>query len=139
MNTPTDLLNTVQLPIITNKVKAPLPEHILCYARSLRKNQTDAEHLIWFLLRGRRFADKKFRRQYPIGNFILDFYCHEIKLAVELDGGQHNEDMNDHYDTARTEWLKQQGIHVVRYWNHDVLQRTEIVLQSLWDEIHNRF
>ena len=68
-----------------------IPARILEYARDLRSNHTDAEQLLWGLLRSRRFAGKKFRRQHPIGRYILDFYCHESKLAVELDGGQHND------------------------------------------------
>jgi very-short-patch-repair endonuclease len=67
--------------------KPAIPEDIFKYARELRRNQTDAEQLLWGLLRDRRFAGKKFRRQHPVGRYILDFYCHELKLAIELDGG----------------------------------------------------
>ena len=63
---------------------------ILQYAKELRKNSTDVEKIFWGVLRNRRFAGLKFRRQHPVNNFIIDFYCEERKLAIELDGGQHN-------------------------------------------------
>ena len=113
-----------------------IPTQILEYARSLRGSQTDAEQLLWGLLRSRRFAGKKFRRQHPIGRYILDFYCHENKLAVELDGGQHNDGEAKLRDDSRSGFLGEQGIRVVRFWNHDVLQQTESVLESLWHEVH---
>ena len=113
-----------------------IPTRILEYARNLRGNQTDAEQLLWGLLRGHRFAGKKFRRQHPVGRYILDFYCHENKLAVELDGGQHNDGETKTRDDKRSRFLKEQGIRVVRFWNHDVLLQTESVLESLWQEMH---
>ena len=116
--------------------RVPIPAQILEYARSLRGGQTDAEQLLWGLLRSRRFAGKKFRRQHPIGRYILDFYCHECKLAVELDGGQHNDGEAKLRDDRRSEFLDEQGIRVVRFWNHDVLQQTESVLESLWQDVH---
>ena len=116
--------------------KLPLSADILDYARHLRINQTDAEQLLWGLLRSRRFAGKKFRRQHPVGRYILDFYCHECKLAVELDGGQHNDGEGKLRDDRRTRFLEEQGIRVVRFWNHDVFLQTESVLESLWHEVH---
>ena len=113
-----------------------IPARILEYARDLRSNHTDAEQLLWGLLRSRRFAGKKFRRQPPIGRYILDFYCHESKLAVELDGGQHNDGETKLRDDSRSGFLKEKGIRVVRFWNHDVLLHTESVLESLWQEVH---
>jgi len=108
----------------------PLPKDTLAFARQLRKTQTDAEHLLWQRLRDRRLADAKFQRQKPIGPYHLDFYCHEHKLAIELDGGQHME--NKPYDEARDRFLNEQGIRVVRYWNNQVLGETEAVLEDLW-------
>ena len=67
--------------------KISIPPNILKNARNLRKNLTDAEQLLWRLLRDRLFGNKKFRRQHPVGRYILDFYCHELKLAIEVDGG----------------------------------------------------
>ena len=113
----------------------PLPADILDHARRLRSNQTDAEQLLWGLLRARRFAGKKFRRQHPVGRYILDFYCHENKLAIELDGGQHNSGAARSRDERRSRFLEEQGIRVVRFWNHDVLLHTESVLESLWEEV----
>ena len=116
--------------------KPPIPPDILTHARSLRRRQTDAEQFLWGLLRDRRFAGRKFRRQHPIGRYILDFYCHERRLAVELDGGQHNEEEARSRDDRRSRFLREQGVRVVRFWNHDVLLRTDSALESLWDEVH---
>jgi type I restriction enzyme M protein len=104
-----------------------LPKYLLENARELRKNQTDAESLLWQLIRDRQIADCKFRRQHPVAPYILDFYCHEKKLAIELDGGQHNTESAIGQDHKRTEFLASQGITVLRFWNNDVLQNTEAV------------
>ncbi|MBD9512483.1 endonuclease domain-containing protein [Pseudomonas sp. PDM22] len=98
------------------------------FARQLRRRQTDAEFRLWGYLRDRRFLGLKFRRQVPSGRYVLDFYCHELRMAVELDGGQHLESA---YDIERDAWLVEQGIRVVRFWNHDVLARTDVVLEAL--------
>ena len=116
--------------------KPPIPPDILKNARSLRSKQTDAEQLLWGLVRDRRLAGKKFRRQHPIGRYILDFYCHECRLAVELDGGQHNDEETRSRDDRRSRFLREQGVRVVRFWNHDVFLQTDSVLESLWDEVH---
>lgn len=110
-----------------------IPEILLTHARELRKNSTDAEQLLWALLRDRQLLDCKFRRQHPLGSYILDFYCHEVKLAIELDGGQHTEDAQNKHDEKRSAWLQEQGITVLRFWNNEVLTNTEGVLQSLFD------
>jgi very-short-patch-repair endonuclease len=112
-------------------VAMPIPPELLIFARELRKKQTDAENLLWQVLRGRRFCGFKFRRQCPMHGYILDFYCHEAGLAVELDGGGHNEEEQRQYDEERTKILEAAGIHVVRFWNNDVLSNTEIVLEKL--------
>lgn len=116
--------------------KIPIPPNILENARNLRKNLTDAEQLLWRLLRDRLFANKKFRRQHPIGRYILDFYCHELKLAIEVDGRQHNVSSGRKYDEKRTRYLNEKGIRVVRFWSNDVLQETDSVLELLWREVH---
>ncbi len=117
------------------KKKAALPEKLLSYARELRASQTDAEKLLWKLLRSRRIAEAKFRRQHPLDNYILDFYCHEQKLAIELDGSQHFEDNAKNYDEKRTEYLNQQGIKVLRFDNRQMLVETEAVLEVIFNEI----
>jgi methylmalonyl-CoA mutase cobalamin-binding domain/chain len=117
----------------------PIPEALLERARELRKNATDAEQLLWKILRNRGFHDAKFRRQHPKEGFILDFYCHEAKLCVELDGSQHNEDEQVKYDEERTKILfERKDIRVIRFWNSDVLNKTEDVLNVLWDLLDER-
>ena len=115
--------------------KAPLPNEALAFARELRRSQTDAEALMWGLLRDRRLHGAKFRRQHPWPPYTLDFYCAELRLAVELDGSQHADSARD---ARRDAALAAAGISVVRYWNHDVLQRTESVLEDLWGRVEAR-
>jgi very-short-patch-repair endonuclease len=115
--------------------KAPLPQETIAFARTLRREQTDAETLMWMLLRDRRLHGMKFRRQHPVPPYTLDFYCHPLKLAVELDGSQH---LDSARDQARDAALNEAGIEVLRYWNHDVLARTEQVLDDLWNRIDHR-
>ncbi len=112
---------------------AQLPEELLRHAREMRKGATDAEHLLWQLLRDRRLANAKFRRQHTIGNYIVDFYCDAHRLVIELDGGQHAEQQS--YDAARTAFLEKQGLTVLRYWNNQVLGETEPVLQDIWRHV----
>ncbi len=98
-------------------------------ARALRKNQTDAERLLWKHLRSRQLQGYKFRRQVPIGNYIVDFVCLSQKIVIELDGSQHMNDMN--YDNRRTQYLALHGFKVVRFWNNEVLTQTNAVLETL--------
>ncbi len=97
-------------------------------ARKLRKRTTDAETILWRSLRSRRFGRFKFRRQHPLGNYVLDFYCDEAKLAIELDGGQHARKDQSVPDKARTAELEKRGIRVLRFWNNEVSQNFEGVL-----------
>jgi len=99
-------------------------------ARALRRNLTDAERFLWAKRRGRRFAEFKFRRQQPIGKYIVDFVCFERKLIVKLDGSQHV-DQRD-YDDARTAWLGTQGFRVLRFWNHEVLTEWNVIDEVIW-------
>ncbi|MDO5059694.1 MAG: endonuclease domain-containing protein [Neisseria sp.] len=99
------------------------------YARHLKQNMTLAEQRIWFHLRNKRLNSIKFRRQQTIGSYIVDFVSMEHKLVIELDGGQHSEQLV--YDEARTTFLKQQGFRVLRFWNNDVLQHTAAVLETI--------
>ena len=105
---------------------------LLEFAKVMRSNATDAENLMWQLLRNKYFMNLKFRRQHVIAPYIVDFFCHEIGLIVELDGGQHGTDDAIEYDAERTKFLEALGFKVVRYWNHDVLGNTEVVLDDLW-------
>jgi methylmalonyl-CoA mutase cobalamin-binding domain/chain len=109
----------------------PMPARILALARTLRTTTTNAEQLLWQLLRNRALNGVKFRRQHPIAGYVLDFYCHEAKLAIELDGSQHLERKAD-YDEKRTQALREEGIRVLRFWNNDVLNQTEVVLDEIW-------
>lgn len=95
--------------------------------------QTDAEKLIWFHLRKRQVAGFKFRRQYPIDNYILDFYCHERKIAIELDGSQHMQ--NREYDEKRNRGLQKYGIQIIRFWDNEVLQNIDSVLQVIYEKL----
>jgi very-short-patch-repair endonuclease len=103
--------------------------------RELRQNQTEAEKAFWAQVRNRQFRGMRFFRQYSIGPYILDFYCPALKIAIELDGGQHTQDERREYDVNRTEYLKTRGIRVVRYWNHDVLRNIDDVVKSLEKEV----
>jgi very-short-patch-repair endonuclease len=102
-------------------------------SRILRKNQTDAEKRIWMELRAGKVLGVKFRRQHPIGPYIVDFCTIERKLTIELDGGQHGERWAE--DAVRTDFLKNRGFKVIRFWNHEVLQNIEAVLEVIRVEL----
>jgi very-short-patch-repair endonuclease len=112
-----------------------VPPELLIFARELRQQQTDPENLLWNLLRDRRFCGFKFRRQHPLAGYIIDFYCQEKSLAVELDGGGHNKNEQLLYDAERTRILAGAGVTVVRFWNHEVLTATESVLDILYQRL----
>ncbi len=99
--------------------------------RELRQNQTDAERVFWARVRNRQFFGLRFFRQYSIGPYILDFYCPASKLAVELDGSQHNRTEAREYDAARSEFLNAHGIEVIRFWNDEILREIEGALARL--------
>jgi very-short-patch-repair endonuclease len=96
-------------------------------AKNLRKNSTDAERVVWKFLRAKQIEGLKFRRQEPIGKYIVDFVCFEKDLIIEVDGGHHSETV----DSGRDAWLLSQGFEVLRFWNHDVLQNIEGVLEVI--------
>ena len=98
-------------------------------ARSLRKNKTDVKQLVWKYLRNRQQYNYKFRRQFPIEPYVVDFACLELKLIIELDGGQHANRIN--YDDQRSSFLEQRGFKVIRFWNNDVTENTEGVLEAI--------
>nr|WP_218948569.1 MULTISPECIES: endonuclease domain-containing protein [unclassified Acinetobacter] len=114
------------------EIKIKIDPALLEFAKSMRHTATDAEHLMWQLLRAKRFMNLKFRRQHVIEPYIVDFYCHEIGLVIEFDGSQHGMEDAVEYDAERTKFLEALGLTVVRYWNHDVLGRTDVVLEHLW-------
>nr|MBF0223079.1 endonuclease domain-containing protein [Desulfobulbaceae bacterium] len=98
---------------------------------------TDTEQLLWQCLRRSQLGGFKFRRQHPIGKFIVDFFCVSSKLAVELDGGQHGDYHIEAYDSKRTLWLNSKGIRVLRFWNNEILQNLPEVLAKIWYILHN--
>lgn len=104
-------------------------EEIWENARSLRNAPTDAERQLWRHLRGRQLQGLKFRRQYPIAGYIADFACVEARLVIEADGGQHTD--RDEYDAERTRKMQVNGYRVLRFWNDDVLLRSDLVLDEI--------
>lgn len=100
----------------------------LGYAKKLRQQMTAAERRLWYHLSARRFGKLKVKRQVPIGPYIVDFACLRHKLIIELDGGQHADNVRD---IERNAWLGQCGYRVLRFWNDDVLKRTDIVLEQI--------
>jgi len=104
-------------------------------ARHLRKQFTDAENILWFYLRNRRFSDLKFRRQYPAGSYFIDFYCPRLKLEIEVDGGQHYSSEGERHDRKRNSFLKSKGIILFRYSNHEVIKNTKSVIEDILNKI----
>jgi very-short-patch-repair endonuclease len=101
----------------------------------MRREPTDTEAFLWKLLRGKRLGFK-FRRQHPFGRFILDFYCIEMRLAIELDGGQHVEGSQADRDIRRDEALRLEGVRVLRFFNDEVLTKPDAVLETIWNTLH---
>ena len=102
------------------------------FARYLRKNMTNAEASLWHHLRNRALMGCKFRRQHPVGPYIVDFACIERKLVVELDGGQH---VDAPADAARTRWIEANGYRVLRFWNNDALVQQQVVLAVIFEAL----
>ena len=98
-------------------------------ARKLRRDQTYCESIIWRALRDRRLDGRKFRRQVPLGPYIVDFVCFRTGLVIEIDGGQHEGRAG--YDRERDAWLRSRGFRVIRFWNHDVVERRIDVLEEI--------
>jgi very-short-patch-repair endonuclease len=121
-------------PEVPQRVNPPLPSRTLEHARKLPTITTDAEQKLWHHLRASRFNGLKFRRQHPIPPYIVDFYCEAMKLVVELDGSQHNEDV----DATRTRFLESRGLKILRYWDNEVLRDTEAVLEAIWNAVDIR-
>lgn len=103
-------------------------------AKKLRKNLTLAEKKLWSHLRNRQLDGLKFRRQVPLGNYIVDFICFERKLVIEVDGGQHSQNIN--YDLQRTKWFEDKGFRVIRFWNNEVLKNIDEVKEAILNNIN---
>jgi len=100
-------------------------------AKKLRQTSTDAERRLWKYIKAKKLAGLKFRRQVPIGDYIVDFVCFEKKIIIEIDGGQHSEEVNKINDNNRTAWLEGRGFKVLRFWNNEVLKNTD----GVWEVI----
>ena len=103
--------------------------NLLDQAKHLRTHQTEAERRLWYHLRAHRFLGLKFKRQQPIGHYIVDFICREHWLIAEVDGGQHA--VQTEYDHQRDTYLRDQGYRVLRFWNHEVMHQLDGVLERI--------
>ena len=104
-------------------------------ARQLRKKETWAEKLMWRWLRDRRFSGYKFRRQHPVGDYVLDFYCEEAALNVELDGSQHGFPDQRKHDSAREKFLQSLGIKTLRFWNSHLRRNAQSIRETIFKEL----
>jgi very-short-patch-repair endonuclease len=104
------------------------------FVRALRRNQTEAEKRLWRKLRSREFQGVKFRRQQPLGPYVADFCSFQNKVIIELDGGQHA--LTNEKDAKRTAYLKQSGFQVIRFWDNEVLNNIEGVLEDIWQNLN---
>ena len=107
-------------------------------AHYLRHAKTEAEEKLWQSLRNRKLMNLKFRRQHPYGNYVLDFYCHEIKLCIEADGGIHNEKDIKEYDIKRTKGLNENGITVLRFTNKEIIETIATVVNTIQAFVKNK-
>ena len=114
-------------------VKRPISDFKRQSAKRLRENTTVAEQILWRHLRSLEVKGSHFRRQVVIGPYIADFACLTLRLIVEVDGSQHADEKGLAYDETRTRWLQSEGYRVIRFWNNDVMSKTESVLEA----IHN--
>ena len=108
-------------------------QSLVARARVLRANPTDAERTLWQHIRRRQLGEYRFRRQHPIGPYIVDFLCFERRLVIEIDGGQHTSQAA--YDLDRTRWLEARGYHVLRFWNHQVLNELQAVKEAILEAL----
>ena len=106
-------------------------------AKELRKNMTPQERKLWKILRNHQFYDFEIRRQYPIDKYIVDFICRKKKIIIEIDGGQHNKDLNREKDKVRTQYLESYGYKVIRFWNNEIWDNIEGVCKKLELELLN--
>ena len=104
----------------------------------MRSNMTPAETKMWRILRGKRFQNLKFKRQVLIGNYIVDFLCEDKKIIIEIDGGQHNEELNIQSDKNRTRYLENNGYKVLRFWNNEVMKNIDGVMEVIFREVEGK-
>ena len=107
-------------------------------ARQLRQIETWAEKLMWRWLRDRRFSGYKFRRQYPLGDYYLDFFCEEAELNIELDGGQHGFPDQQKHDAQREKFLQSRGIKTLRFWNSHLRRNAQSIRDTIFEELQER-
>ena len=105
-------------------------------SRRLRTGQTDAERMLWRQLRLKQFAGFKFRRQHPVGKYIVDFACIEAGLCIELDGSQHAKERS--YDEERSRFLSSRGFRTLRFWDNEVLTQIDSVKQAIWNALQDK-
>jgi len=110
--------------------------NVIHFARKLRINQTEAERRLWSRLRRRQLAGFKFRRQYPFGIYVCDFTCLDARVVVELDGSQHLDQVP--HDQHRDSALRASGFRTLRFWNSDVLFRTDSVVEAIYEALHQK-
>lgn len=118
------------------QIKTKLPENTLKKIKILRKNSTPQEIILWSRLRAKRFHSLKFRRQYSIGKYIVDFICLGKKLIIELDGWQHKEENQERYDQKRTKFLGDKGFKILRFWNNEVNDNLEGIMLKIEEFIN---
>jgi len=116
---------------MSNRYRPPMPTVTLERARELRGTSTDVEDELWYHLLAGRMDGAKVRRQHPVPPYVVDFYCSQAKLVIELDGSQHSEEG----DRVRTQFLESRGLTVIRFTNHDVLQNKTAVLEAIWNAV----
>jgi len=114
------------------------PRRLTQIARTLRSNDTWAEKLLWQMLRDRRFSEYKFRRQHIFGRHILDFFCLEARLNIELDGGGHGHPEQSAEDRARDAELERKGIKVLRFWNSRLRREKQSIRDTIWLTLQER-
>ena len=112
--------------------------YLLNFARQMRKDPTDAETRMWQVLRDRKMTGFKFRRQYPVSGYIVDFFCARCRLGIELDGGQHGDEPQRNYDEQREEKLRTLRIRILRFWDDDVLQNSDAVKDAMYEALMER-
>ena len=108
-----------------------MADRLTHFAKNLRKQSTDTERVVWKHLRAKNFKGLKFRRQQPVGKYIVDFVCFEKKIIIELDGGQHAMLSENQKDVERDKWFEAQGYIVLRFWDNEVLMNTQEVLEVI--------